>query len=328
MTRFLYLVTAHSNPAQLARLVEAVLAASPAGQILLHLDPTGAPVERRFDGPRVHLHPAPRPVRWGDFSLVEVVLSAATWARKHVPFDWLIWISGQDYPLGPLDDFECRLADGEADGYLRHFPAFTHDGWPEGEGLRRYGFAYHDVPSFPRFYWLPAVMRRAVLNGIRRFNGTQSLVQIRPRHRNNSAKVGLRRWRTPFSAAFPCIGGWSWFNLNDRAVARLLDYVDTHPDYVEHYRRCYCPDESFFHTVLVNHPELIIESASFRHVCWEDRPYPSNPRAIVRGKLFESALNSGQPFARKFDLEVDASCLDELDARIAAGVRRRAESPA
>ena len=330
MPRFLYLVTAHSNPLQLQRLVAALLAASPEGHVLLHVDPTGTalPTTGWMDSARVHLFPAPRAVRWGDFSLVEVVLAAAAWARSVLPFDWLVWISGQDYPLGALDAFEAQLAHGTADGWMRYFPGYTHGGWPAGEGLRRYGFAYYDVPSFPRFYLIPAAARRALLEGSRRFNATQSLLQLRPRHRNNSAKLGLRQPHSPFSPAFPCVGGWSWFNLSARAVAHLLEFVAARPDYVAYYRRCYCPDESFFHTILVNDPALRIENDSLRHVCWEDRPFPSNPRTITRGALFEAALHSGQPFARKFDLDVDADCFDELDARIAAGARRRIETPA
>lgn len=332
MPRFLYLVTAHSNPAQQSRLIAALLSASPEGQILLHVDPTatGAALPAAYwaGEPRVHLHPAPQAVRWADFSLIEVVLAAAAWARAQIPFDWLVWISGQDYPLGTLDAFEAQLAGGTADGWMRHFPSYTHHGWPAGEGLRRYGYAYRDVPSFPRFYWFPAAVRRAILEGIRLFDTAQSLVQLRPRHRNNSAKLGLRLRHTPYSSDFPCVGGWSWFNLNARAVARLLDFVAARPDYVAHYRRCYCPDESFFHTILVNDPELEIANDSLRHVCWEDRPYPSNAGTITRGPLFDAALASGMPFARKFDLDVDAGCLDELDVRILAGARRRTGTPA
>lgn len=323
MPRFLYLVTAHSNPAQTSRLLRALLAASPAGRVLVHADPSGDPLPAQHfaDEPRVSFHPRPIAVRWGDFSLIDAVLGAAEWARSHAPFDWLIWISGQDYPLGPLRDFEARLAGGRADAWLRHSPGYTYPGWPAGEALRRYGFAYRDIPSFTRAYWFPLALRRALERGIRHFNRAQSLIQFRPRHRNNTTKLGLRLRRTPYSADFPCIGGWPWFNVNARAVSRILDFVAAHPDYVAHYQRTYCPDESFFHTILVNDPELTIENEPLRHVSWDSRP-SSSPRVITRGPLFDAALASGQPFARKFDVRVDAGCLDVLDARIMAAASR------
>lgn len=116
--------------------------------------------------------------------------------------------------------------------------------------------------------------------------------------------------------------------MNAKAISRILDFVGARPDYVAHYARTYCPDESFFHTILINDPELKIENDPLRYVCWEDRPYPSNPRIITRGALLEAALASGRPFARKFDTRIDAGCLNELDARIATGERRRTETPA
>jgi len=329
MPHFLYLVTAHSNQRQLSRLVNALLLASPAGEILLHADPTGLswPPAGFADMPRVHLHPTPRAVRWGDFSLIDVILTAAEWALANVPFDWLVWISGQDYPLGTLDAFESRLRGGHADGWMRYFPAYTHSGWNSGEGRRRYNFGYWDIPSFSRFYWFPAAIRRALMEGLWRFNSSQALIQIFPRYRNNSAKFGFRRWRTPFSPSFPCVAGSPWFNLNSRAVSRLLEFIKTHPTYEAYYRRCYCPDESFLHTILVNDPELTIENEPLRYVNWDAAP-SSSPRVISRKMGLDTALASGQPFARKFDLNIDAGCLDELDARILAGVRRRTGTPA
>lgn len=330
MARFLYLVTAHANPPQVTRLLRALLAASPEGRVLLHWDANAAhfPSSALTDEPRVTLYPMSRTVRWGDFSLVEAVLELTAWAQSHIPFDWLVWISGQDYPLGFLQPFESQLENGHADGWMRHFPGFTHEGWPIGEGLRRYGFVYRSVPSIPRFYWLPAPLREALDAGIKRFNGSQNYLQLRPRHRNNPAKIGLRARHSPYTEQLPCVAGWPWFNLNARAVSYLLSFVTANPGFVAHYRRTYCPDESFFHTILVNSPKLIIENDPLRHVSWDNRPYSSNPCILVRGPLFDAAIASGKPFARKFDLDVDAGCLDELDARILAGARRRTGTPA
>lgn len=320
MHRFLYVVTAHSKPAQVARLARALVAASEAGRVLVHFDPSRErlPGETFADDPRIAVYPAPLVVRWGDFSLVEAVLGLLAWARREIPFDWVVWISGQDYPLGRLDAFERQLGDGRADAWFRHFPGYTHAGWPAGEGLRRYGFHYLDLPSFDRYYLLPLALRRGMERLTRGFNKAQRLVQVRPRHRNNPAKLGLRARNTPFTANMPCVAGWSWLNLNARAVTRLLDFVAANPAYVAHFRRTYCPDESFFHTILANDPELTVENDPLRHICWEDRPYSSNPRVITRGPLLDAALASGRPFGRKFSVDVDAGCLDVLDARIAA----------
>lgn len=319
MHRFLYVVTAHSEPAQVERLARALLAASEAGRVLIHFDPSRGrlPAAAFADEPRIAIYPEPMPVRWGDFSLVDVLLNLLAWAREKIPFDWVVWISGQDYPLGRLDTFEHQLASGSADAWFRYFPAYTHAGWPVGEGLRRYGYYYYVMPSFERYYLLPAYFRRLLERLTKKFNGAQGLMQFRLRHRNNPAKLGLRATNTPFSPGMPCIAGWSWLNLNARAVAKLLEFVAGNPAYVAHFRLTYCPDESFFHTILVNDPELTVANDPLRHICWEERPYSSNPRVITRGPLLDAALASGSPFGRKFSMDIDAECLDVLDARIA-----------
>jgi len=322
MARILYLVTAHTNPGQVVRLVRALLEASPAGHVLLHWD-AQAPalqVDEFAHETRLTVFPVRHAIRWGDFSLVETMLELLTWARQRLPFDWLVWISGQDYPLGALEGFESQLVNGKADAWMRHFPGFTHGGWPVGEGFRRYCFAYSAVPSIPRFYRFPASVRMAIDSGIKRFNTAQTLIQLRPRHRNNPAQVGLRARPLPFSAQLRCIAGWPWFNLNARSVAYLLSFVADHPAFVAHYRRTYCPDESFFHTILVNCADLVIENDPLRHVSWENRQFSSNPTVIARGPLLAAALASGKPFARKFDINVDAGCLDQLDTLIRARV--------
>jgi hypothetical protein len=255
------------------------------------------------------------------------LLEIVAWAQSHLPFDWLVWISGQDYPLGPLQPFERLLEHGSADVWMRHFLAFTHHGWPVGEGMRRYGFVYRTVPSIPRFYWFPAPVRKAIDVGIKRFNTAQNRLQLRPRHRNNPAKIGLRARHLPYTAQLPCVAGWPWFNLNARAVSRLLAFVAANPAFVAHYRGTYCPDESFFHTILVNSPDLVVENDPMRHVSWGNRRYSSNPCVIVRGPLLDAAIASGKPLARKFDSDVDTGCLDVLDARICAGAPNDASVP-
>ena len=320
MTRVLYVITAHTNPTQVCRLVDALLRASPQGEVLLHYDPSGPtlPRERLADSPRVFVYPSPRAVRWGDFSLVSTMLDMMTWARERLRFDWLVWISGQDYPLGPLTGFEQTL-DASHDAVFRHFPALDHPGWPPREGLKRYYFRYWDLPRFAPFHRLPARVRD-LLGATRRWlNEHQPLVVLRPRNRNSPSKIGIRSRRTPFSATRVCYGGWSWLNINARCVERILSFVREHPDYTAYYRRTLCPDESYFHTILLNQPDLTIRNEPLRHVAWGDVAYPSHPVTIVSGNDLQQVLDSGMPFARKFDETVDTNGLDLLDARIDMG---------
>jgi len=318
--RFLYLVTAHTRSKQVARLVDALLAASPAGEVLLHYDPTGPRFEpaRQAASSRFHLYPSPRAVLWGDFSLVDAFLDVTRWAVERAPFDWLVWISGQDYPLGRLEAFEAQLAQSGADASFRHFSAAGHPGWPAREGIQRYECRHFALPRMPGFHRLPRTVRDS-LDSLRRWcNETQGLMVMRPRRLGVPMRLGIRWPFTPFSASWPCIGGWSWLNLNVRCVSRIHEFVAARPDVVAYYRHTHCPDESFLHTVVVNTPGLRIDVNPFRHVSWGNRLFPTHPLCVTRGPLLDAAIASGMPFARKFDIEVDAACLDILDLRISA----------
>lgn len=321
MQRILYVITAHRNPQQVGRLVHALLRASPGGQVLLHYDPSGPPLGAGDlpASPRVHLFPAPIEVRWGDFTMVRAMLDLMSWANERLSFDWLVWLSGQDYPLGPLAGFEQSL-DDRYDGIFRHFPALDHPGWLPGEGLRRYYFQYWELPHLLPFHRLPGGARILADTLRKLFNRVQAIVNLRPRQRNNPAKIGFRCRSTPFSNARVCFGGWSWININARCVRHILDFTRANPSFVRHYRRTYCPDESFFHTILANAPDLKLRNDPLRHVAWGDNPYPSHPTTIVSGQMLQHVLDSGMPFARKFDIAVDSACLDVIDLRIAAGL--------
>jgi hypothetical protein len=71
--------------------------------------------------------------------------------------------------------------------------------------------------------------------------------------------------------------------------------------------------ESFFHTVLLNTPDLSASLDNRRYIVWaRDAAHPK----LLQLEDLDGMLASGQHFARKFDLEVDSTVLDELDRRL------------
>lgn len=320
--RHLYFVMSHKSPGQTVRLVKALLAASQDGIILLHHDPAGPALSlgELVMHPRLRLAPDPSRIRWSDFTMVEAFLKAMRWALRELKFDWLIWLSGQDYPLGTLDVFESALSRGTADGYFRYFDAIGHAGWPQGEGSRRYCYRYYDLPRNPYYYLLPGRLQ-AGLSALREgFVSSQPMFMIWPRQRNNPAKLGIRTLRSPFTATHPCRAGWMWLNVRRACIEYLVQFADANPHYVRHFRKTYCPEEAFPHTVLVNAKKFELSNQPLRHINWGPARFATSPDIITAGSLLDDALASGNPFARKFDQEVDAQPFEILDARIRNGI--------
>src|SRR5579872_4083812 len=116
--RFVYVVFSHQRPAQVERLVDKILALSPGGVVVLHHDPRReAMVWRQPPGPRVHLV-EPEPMDWGAFTMVAATAKVLAHVHRHFDYDACAVISGQDYPVTPLADWEEGFVQGGVDYLL------------------------------------------------------------------------------------------------------------------------------------------------------------------------------------------------------------------
>ena len=313
MSKFAYLIVSHTNPAQVLRLARAIKRGSPSAHVVVHHDNSKSRLDLPADS-SVHLLPDPVSVEWGGFSLVEMFLHSTAWMQEHLDFDWLVVVSGQDYPLQHLAAFEARLAASGKDGFLEYFPALGPAPWPNGTGKRRYYYRYIKLPSFPYYYLVPRALKDALARLKIWFCGSQSFVSMQTSPRGLGTKLGLRRITTPFRDGFVCYGGADWVNLNRKSIQTIHRFVEANPEIVSYYRRTFIPSESFVQTILVNDRQMRVANDACRYIIWEQSASASP--AVLRTGDLESMLASGQPFARKFDLAIDADVLDLLDARL------------
>jgi hypothetical protein len=295
-----FLVASHTRPAQLARLAGRLLGDAERARVVVHHDPTGAPLDRaRLAHPRLDFVPDPVPVRWGDFSQVAMFLRGARHALAAAPFDWLVTLSGQDYPLRPVAELEAFLA------------ATGRDGFIEGAAVAVPPLAHRLAGRADEFARRYLYRWRAVAPGARRRAATAAWPRRLQRDLpDGRLLVGTPRLRLPFDAAFRCYRGADWVTLSRRAVVAAVAAADARPDLVAHYRATVLPTESFLHTLLHNDPGLDLSHDYARFTRW--RPGSAHPEVLTRADL-EALRASPAFFARKFDVEVDAAVLDALD---------------
>lgn len=323
--KVVYLIIAHTNAGQVARLAGAILGASPAGEVIVLNAAAAAPPDL---GPwaasgRAQVLPYQRQVYWGDYSLVAKVLHGLRLAVAR-GLDWLVLLSGQDYPLRPLAGLEAELA---ATGY----DAFIAGTRIEGGGPCHpvaCGLVRRPAPACRRCqelylyrYWrlpLGRQGRRAVDWLNRRAPEGLPLLRyqrLRQEGSRGGTLLGVRAGRPPFSASFPCYKGALWLTASRAALTELLRAVDGSPGLVRYYRRTILPDESLFVTLLKNTRGLKVGADTQRYVNWPDARSASP--AILRAADFERLVATGAYFGRKFDSRVDAAILDRLDAHCA-----------
>lgn len=298
-----YFVMSHVNATQVERLVRR-LASAPDAVVFVRHDGTHHPLPRdQFAGlTNVYVADARGAVGWGSFDQVQSVLDGIDGAlASGVPFDWMVLISGQDYPCTDLGAFHERLAAARVDGFLDHVPA-AHRKLGR-ENADRYYFRYH--PVAPRWHALTARLWR--LNGLQPF--------VRFNHTRAGSSIGVTD-RRAFKRRQLYRGSF-WWTLSRQCVEELATVAHTQPELVAAYKQRLHPDESFVQTVLLGNPLFHFSNDDLRYLRWDD-PASGSP-AVLRTADVPAILASRKPFARKFDTRVDAGVLDAIDEAVAAG---------
>ena len=234
---------------------------------------------------------------WGTAGFTDMVLDALEHVRGLHDPDWIVTLSGQDYPLRPIIDLERLLAESPHQALLHAswpLDLTTDPGPPRDEFYRRYRYRHYTAP-------LP------VAQAISRALGSRAYVRVMPP--GQPVLVGLRARRTPFGPGLGCRVSSDWLMLHRTAIESLLGFVGSNPGVMRYYRRAVIPSESLFATALGNDPAIAVGPAprSLRF-----QPGAANPDVLGARDVGE-LLRGGGYLARKFDAEADPRALDLLD---------------
>lgn len=300
-----YLVQSHCDPAQVLRLVRTIKRSSPGAQVLVV-----------HDGRRVVLDPRPfrelpdvevivrhDRVERGEWSVLSPLLAGLRELMENPrwTFDWLVYLSGQDYPVRPLADFEAELASTSYHGFLSWWDLLGKESpWKPRQGTSRY------FPQYRRFPDGARGLLRAV-----RFLRKISPLRF---HFTYGPFVGWQSRRTPFEGPVRCYGGWQWWTLSRPCVEHLWQAIASQDPLVQWFRGTVAPCEAMVQTVLVNSGKFDLCPDNRRFVDFgESRD--GRPRTLERDDLPRIAAGRFD-FARKFEMGKDPGLLDLIDVRV------------
>ena len=315
----LYLIFSHINPAQVVRLAGAIRQLSPRSKVVIHHDSSKSTFEPvNLTGlDSVYLIENPVTCEWGDFSQVQQYLHAFQWCRERIPeFDWVITLTGQSYPIRPLDDFELKLEHSGDEGFLYFFEASDPTHWPLGTSHNRHYYTYYQLPRFPYWYRVPSLAREFLQSVRKQFNLTQSLIRIMPFPKSQLTRIGFRRLPIPFPTGHRLFGGRQNMTLSRRSVEYVIEYCENNPDYVKFFRRTLNPDESFFLSILLNRDDFRFRNDLPLFTKWPRGERHAASCAIIETGDLPEILASGKYFALKFDQTIDAEPLSTIDRRL------------
>ena len=272
-----YLVMSYTHPELVRRLVARLRG----GVVAVHHDP-----RRVALGPIDALVIPPRPIEWGHGSQLAAILRCLRWMTAH-EWDWLVLLSGQDYPVRPVASIEADLLAAPVDAFIRHkpIPPRVLRRGAVDEFARRYTYRWRPLRAAS---WRAPAARLDPLVQVRRLpSGLFAGVPARP--------------------PLPVFHGSDWFSLSRRAVDTVLVAPE---EVVDHFLHTIIPTEAFVHTVLAN-SGLRLANDHRRYAVF-DPPTAPSPRVFGLHDVDE-VLATGADFARKF---ADERVLDAIDRRI------------
>ncbi|GAB5472921.1 MAG: beta-1,6-N-acetylglucosaminyltransferase [Maribacter sp.] len=223
------------------------------------------------------------PIYWSNISQVQGMLNSFAEIKSKV-YDYLIFMSGQDYVLSPVRQIISFLEKNSGKEFIE---------WEEisSKGLNwqvRYE-KYHFTHLSPFRQKLGRLMRQLPLPK-RRYPKFENLY-----------------------------GGGAWFMLTKSAIDYVSEFCIENPDFVHFHKYVHCPDEQFFQTILMNSSfkERIVNN-NFWYIDWFSQ---SNNPKIIESAHFDRLVYSNKFFARKFDYKVDEKIMDLIDNHVAKNIK-------
>jgi hypothetical protein len=283
-----FAILTYNEPERLLRLVNSLNAVFSQPPIACHhdfgqcaLDETAFPRNVRFVRP--HLNTG-----WCHINTPLSALKAFRLLREEDEPDWYVLLSGSDYPVRKANEVVEDLSGAHYDLYMDHRAIRLGRNRPRGKSKFGFGRTSWVALAYDRYCAIPFHMpfpTRALLAG-------KLEIQRRCFYIRNSQLVSLLRPDRPSRV----YGGGFWIQANRRAMNRLLDFPDL-AKLVKYFGARPVPEESLFHTVLCNEPDLKICDDHKRYEDWTGGG--SHPKWLDVSDL-PKIVESGAHFARKF----------------------------
>ncbi|MBT0718282.1 beta-1,6-N-acetylglucosaminyltransferase [Rosenbergiella epipactidis] len=201
----------------------------------------------------VHLIKERVDVKWGDISMVLATLNLL---RNHTGDGYVTLLSADDFPLvdvSILKDFLFRLNGRN----LIHFQDNRNN---NVDVLKRFKFIY------------PVIFFRKENNFFTKV--LKKIYSLYPFMINDEGMVFIK------NHDINIYKGTQWFSLSSESVSLILDYLKNNPGFLKSFEGTYCPDEMFFHT-LIMHLKLPLYhdkkrfNDCLRYIDWDSGPqYP------------------------------------------------------
>ena len=292
-----YVIVSHQPDGRLERLVGRIRQLDPDARIHVNHNPTGVraitPAVRE-NADSVVLTPGGR----GDSTHIDRQLHSSRLALEDPKVDFVIVISGEDYPCADLVSARRDLLDAK-DGFLNHRKAFGDDSpWPQREPFTRYYYKWRTLRRHSA-RWASLLRPLHAINYMQpwiRFNTVYGALRLG--WRGNTPPVGLTLY-----------AGTAWSCLSRRAI-EIIDAVLTKGSEVERWAsKTLVADEVLIPSVILSAQQLSVQNERKFFVDFTGTQH-GRPVYLTAEHL-PQVLNSGAWFCRKVRSKEFMDALDQ-----------------
>lgn len=307
-----YIILAHKNPRQVARLISRLY--EPWTKFYIHIDKNvsikpfkDALVE--FRDIYFLLDEQRQVGTWGDIAIVKATLTAMNQIKLDQRTGYTILMSGQDYPLKDNQFIQDFLKRNYGTQFLAIFP-LPQGVWPEDGVPRISHYKINHSNKRGDFSLVPSIFDK-------KFYSRNTLGKLNYLRKKKLLKVIVPLILKPrkFPVLLSPYGGGVYFAFTKERILDILSFTEDHPDYLRFHEYTLCADEIFFHSILYyfktkkNFPI----APSVTYVNWERKTGPRPATFNIEDKEELLKASGNKLFARKFDIQYDAEILDFID---------------
>lgn len=290
-----YAIFAHKNPKQLRRLIEKLSA--PYCNFLIHIDKSVS--AKHFERELVNLDNVFYTKKryksyWGSYQFSKANINILReWSVRFSSFDYVVLLSGQDYPLTDNQTLESFWGDNRSKNYMIHMPM-------EDPNLTEHMGRYENHYFFPknsivmRYPSVNASFIGKLKDGVFKATGLFTLPKVAP---------------------LPLYFGSNWIRLTRKSAIGVLRHFDNNPSIEKYFKHSLLAEEVMVHSILMNIPvderdPVINDNLTYTY--W-DEPLGRYPNPLDES-LFDRIMDSGHLFARKFEHPTSESLLNKIDS--------------
>lgn len=281
--RVAHLIMVHKNPAQVLRLAEKLN--HPNFDIFVHVDAKVDIVQFEVlkSVPNLYFIKNRSECNWGGFSLFQGIINCIKQILTAPDeYDFINMISGQDYPLYSAQYIYDYLKERKETIFLSFEDSSDTEWWKKAaDRYEKYHFTDFNIRGR---YFFERIVNMFVPK--RKFPGNLEL----------------------FGGNKSC-----WWTLTNESAKYVIEKLDNSPKLLSFLKFCWGTDEFVIPTLIMNSPlKAKVVNDNLRYIDWSE----GNPRPkLLRAGNITDISESKMLFARKFDIEIDDSILDEIDER-------------